>query len=117
MDTAFAKFAAREQSWLPHDRRGRWCVTEPGVGRLLNGSPAHVRRTADRISDRRVRRFSSLSQARAFARQVGGDVTRWHRRAPKGFVRKRATPWEWATRTDWMTTTDSFISGMGRIAS
>jgi hypothetical protein len=94
--TLLAVHIERERAWLPHDRRGRWVVLESGVGRYLTGSPRHVRKIADSATTRRARRFSSLSQARAFAHSVGGHVHRWKRTTPGGHTWQRVTPWEWA---------------------
>jgi hypothetical protein len=99
LDAAIAAAIDRDRAWLPHDRRGRWVVMEPGTGRLLRGSPAHVRRVADAATPRRARRFSSLSRARAFARRVGGDVHRWRRTTPFGGVWHRLDPWDRARAT------------------
>ncbi len=93
-DAMAADHAAYERSWLPHDHRGRWVVLEPGAGRYLTDSPRNVRRYADRMTPRRARRFSSLSRARAFARQVGGTLHRWRRTPPSGGVWKQESPWE-----------------------
>lgn len=98
IDDLAADFARRELAWLPSDRRGRWVVLESGAGRLLRDSPAAIRRRVDRMTPRRVRRFSSLSRARSFAHQVGGTVHRWRRTAPGGGVWQRWSPWQWATR-------------------
>ena len=88
----------REQAWRVHDRRGRWVVIEPGAGRYLTGASADVRALADVMSHRRGRRFSSLSRARAFARQVNGFVARWRRVPPGGGTWKLVSPWQWALR-------------------
>jgi len=99
IDEAAAAYVERECEWLPRDRRGRWGVIEPGAGRYLKGSPARVRQVADRASRRRARRFSSLSRARAFAREVGGDVFRWRRTPPGGGAWGRESPWRRALET------------------
>jgi len=70
---------ARERAWWSGDRRGRWVVLEPGPGRRLD-APPHVRDYVDAFTERRGRRFSSLSRARAFAREIGGEVRHWRRR-------------------------------------
>jgi hypothetical protein len=94
LDEMADAFANRERAWLPHDRRGRWVVIEPGAGRHLPNLPRHERRLIDRMTPRRGRRFSSLSQARAFARSVGGKVFHWRRTPPGGGVWRRQSPWE-----------------------
>jgi hypothetical protein len=99
MEDAIADYAARERAWLPHDQRGRWVVIEPGAGRHLSKSPKAVRQIADRASKRRARRFSSLSRARAFAREVGGTVARWRRTPPDGGIWIRETIWQRALAT------------------
>jgi hypothetical protein len=104
MHGAIAAQIDRDLAWLPHDRRGRWVVIEPGPGRYLTDSPAHVRRFVDARTPRRARRFSSLSRARAFARSVGGDVARWRRIPPGGGIWRRVSPWE-RVRMPWMTIT------------
>lgn len=103
LDASITQFVDRERAWHPRDRRGRWGVIEPGAGRHLRGSPPHVRQIADDASRRRARRFSSLSRARAFARQVGGDVFRWRRTPPSGGVWGRESPWQRAlTTASWV---------------
>lgn len=94
MDAATAAYVDDQAAWLPHDRRGRWGVIEPGAGRYLKGIPARIRQIADRATPRRARRFSSLSQARAFARQVDGEVFRWRRMPPGGGAWRRESPWQ-----------------------
>jgi hypothetical protein len=94
LDEGLRVHVARERQWWRHDRRGRWIVVEPGPGRLLVGASRHVRALADAITERRGRRFSSLSRARAFARSVGGEVRRWRRR----MWRCETNPWTGATR-------------------
>jgi hypothetical protein len=99
---AVADFVAghvqRERAWLPHDRRGRWVVLEPGSGHHMTGGPREVRQIADLATPRRARRFSSLSRARAFARSVRGTVHRWRRTSPGGRIWRRMSPWSWAVR-------------------
>ncbi len=94
MNVMCAAYSARETAWLPHDRRGRWVVIEPGAGRYLTGSPRDVRRYVDAASQRRGRRFSSLSRARAFAKSVEGTVARWRRTPPGGGVWRQVSPWD-----------------------
>lgn len=94
LDDAVEAYADRELQWMPRDRRGRWLVLEAGAGRHLRGEPAHIRRIADAASVRRARRFSSLSRARAFAREVGGTVHRWRRTPPGGGTWRRESPWQ-----------------------
>lgn len=96
LDEALAAHVVRERAWLPHDRRGRWVVMEPGAGRYLTNSPEHVRRYVDALSPKRARRFSSLSRARAFARSINSCVQRWRRTPPSGGVWQRVSPWQWA---------------------
>jgi hypothetical protein len=100
LDVMATAYAERERGWLPHDRRGRWVVIEPGAGRHLRGIPREMRRYVDRVTPRRGRRFSSLSQARAFARSVGGKVRHWRRTPPGGGVWRRQSPWERAL--EWL---------------
>jgi len=83
LDEAMRAHVERERAWWKNDRRGRWVVLEPGPGRLLSGSPRHVRDYVDAITPQRGRRFSSLSRARAFARRIGGEVRRWRRQMPR----------------------------------
>ena len=94
MDATITAQVDRDRAWLPHDRRGRWVVIEPGAGRHLTSSPKHVRRIVDAATPRRGRRFSSLARARAFARTVGGYVARWRRTPPGGGVWRFESPWE-----------------------
>jgi len=94
LDAKIAEYAALERAWLPHDRRGRWVVLESGAGRYLTDSPRSIRLYVDGLTPRRARRFSSLSQARAFARKVEGTVHHWRRTPSRGHVWKRQTPWE-----------------------
>ena len=94
-DKALRAHTEYERGWWKQDRRGRWVVLEPGPGHLLKGSPRHIRDYVDSIMERRGRRFSSLSRARAFAREVGGVVRRWRRQMPKrGPWRHVTNPWE-----------------------
>lgn len=97
IDEGAAAYVERERAWLPRDRRGRWGVLEHGAGHLLKGSPAWIRQAADRASHRRARRFSSLSRARAFAREIGGDVFRWRRTPPGGGAWGHESPWQRAS--------------------
>jgi hypothetical protein len=105
-DRSLRDYTARENAWWKQDRRGRWVVLEPGPGRLLKGSPRHIRDYVDAIMEQRGRRFSSLSRARAFAREVGGVVRRWRRhmhrcvlgRNVKATWLYETNPWARATR-------------------
>jgi hypothetical protein len=106
MDADAAAAVERDRAWLPHDRHGRYLVLEAGSGRYLRGEPKIIRQIADAASDRRARRFSSLSRARAFARQVGGTVHRWRRTPPGGGIWRRQSPWDRALKmTRWLPTT------------
>lgn len=78
-DKAMQAHVESERQWWHNSRHGRWVVLEPGPGRLLTDAPQHVRQYIDAITPQRGRRFSSLSRARAFARQIGGEVRRWRR--------------------------------------
>ena len=99
MEKSFQAYAAREDAWWRQNRRGRWVVLEPGPGRLLKGSPRHIRDYVDANMEQRGRRFSSLSRARAFAREVSGVVRRWKRQMPKrGPWRHITNPWEFALK-------------------
>ena len=106
LDKSFRTYADREAKWWKNDRHGRWVVLEPGSGRLLKDSPQHVREYIDLVTEQRGRRFSSLSRARAFAREIGGKVRRWHRhmhrcymgRKVKATWRYETNPWARATR-------------------
>lgn len=91
---ALAAHIAHEASWLPHDHRGRWVVIEPGAGRFLRTLPRALRSEVDELTPRRARRFSSRARARAFAREVGGDVRHWRRRPPSGSLWRRQSPWQ-----------------------
>lgn len=94
-DKALRTHTEYERQWWKNDRRGRWVVLEPGPGRLLKSSPRRIRDYVDAIMEQRGRRFSSLSRARAFAREVGGVVRRWNRQMPKrGPWRRVTNPWE-----------------------
>jgi hypothetical protein len=98
-DKSLRAYTERERAWWTQDRRGRWVVLEPGPGRLLKDSPRHVRDYVDAITAQRGRRFSSLSRARAFAREVGGEVRRWQRRMRgRGPWRTVTNPWERAVK-------------------
>ena len=105
-DKALRAHTEYERQWWKNDRRGRWVVLEPGPGRLLKGSPRHVREHVDAITDQRGRRFRSLSRARAFAREIGGVVRRWHRHMNRRYMGRNlkttwcyeTNPWKRATR-------------------
>lgn len=77
----------RDLAWARQSRRGRWVVVEPAP--TLPGQPPDVRAIVAAVSERRGRRFSSLSRARAFARLVGGRVVHWRRH-----LWKHVSPWE-----------------------
>lgn len=95
LDKSMRAHADYEKAWWKQDRRGRWVVLEPGPGRLLKDSPRHIRDYVDAITEQRGRRFSSLSRARAFAREIDGKVCRWRRQMPKrGAWRRVTNPWE-----------------------
>lgn len=97
-DKAMHAHAAYERGWWTQDRRGRWVVLEPGPGRLLKDAPQRIRDYVDAITEQRGRRFSSLSRARAFAREVGGKVRRWRRHMPRRFRgRNVKTVWRFET--------------------
>ena len=98
IDAGLAAHLERERDWLPHDRRGRWLVIEPGPGHLLHDQPRWMRDLVDAVSERRARRFSSLSRARAFARRVGGTLAHWRRTPPSGGQWRRVSPWDRAIR-------------------
>lgn len=100
LDRSLHAYTERERRWWKQDFRGRWVVLEPGPGRLLRDSPQHLRDYINAISDQRGRRFSSLSRARAFAREVGGVVRRWRRQMPKRGPWHRVTN-PWARAADW----------------
>lgn len=105
-ESAFADYAERERAWWKNDRRGRWVVLEPAPSRVLGDAPAHVRDYVDAITDRRARRFSSLSHARSFAKAIGSEVRRWRRqqirragdRKFKATWRYETNPWALAQR-------------------
>jgi hypothetical protein len=82
---------SRDLMWTKQSRRGRWVVVEPSLA--LPGSPPNVRAIIAAVSERRGRRFSSLSRARAFARQVDGRVVRWRSRSWR-----HISPWERAAK-------------------
>lgn len=106
LDRTLRSHTEYERAWWKSDRRGRWVVLEPGPGRLLKGSPRHLREYVDAITEQRGRRFSSLSRARAFAREVGGEVRRWRRRMDRRSMSRRVkvtwryetNPWERVAR-------------------
>lgn len=107
LDEGLRVHVAYEGQWWRSDRRGRWVVLEPGPGRLLEGASRHLREYADAVSERRGRRFSSLSRARAFARGVGGEVRRWRRVMNRRYMgrnvevawRTETNPWARAVRS------------------
>jgi hypothetical protein len=100
LDKGLRSYTEREEKWWKQDRRGPWVVLERGPGRLLRDSPRHVRDYVDAISEIRGRRFSSLSRARAFAREVDGVVRRWRRQMPRrGPWRIVTNPWERAVQS------------------
>lgn len=90
---AAATAVERDRLWVSHARHGRWMVVEHGAGRRLD-APRVIKAIVDMHTPRRVRRFSSLSRARAFARLVDGEVRRWC-----GKRLRRVSPWEWSWRT------------------
>lgn len=92
---AISTHVAHDLTWTRQSRRGRWMVIAPELSRLSNlrDLPADVRATIDAAAERRGRRFSSLSRARAFARLIGGRVERRGRR-----TWRHVSPWERATR-------------------
>lgn len=95
LDKAMHAHAEYERQWWKQDRRGRWVVLEPGPGRLLKDSPRRIRDRVDALVSQRGRRFSSLSRARAFAREVGGAVRRWRHQMPKrGPWTYQTNPWK-----------------------
>jgi len=99
-EKAFRACADRESAWWKNDRRGRWVVLEPSAGSFLGDVPAHVREYVDAVTERRGRRFASLGRARAFAREIGGEVRHWRRqmtrRVPALKLKVRAT-WKYET--------------------
>jgi len=98
LDKSLRDFQDRERAWWKNDRRGRWVVLEPGPGRLLDDSPRHVREYIDAITPQRGRRFRSLSRARAFAREIGGEVRRWRRNMTRSYGGcKLKTTWRYET--------------------
>ena len=100
LEKSFRVYAAREAAWQQNDRRGRWVVLERGPGRLLRGSPRHLRDLLDAITEIRGRRFSSISRARAFARKVNGVVRHWRRQMPgRGPWRRETNPWRRALQS------------------
>ena len=106
IDEALRAHVEYEQKWWKQDRRGRWVVLEPGPGRLLTDSPRHLREYVDAITPQRGRRFRSLSRARAFAREVGGVVRRWHRQMSRSAGdRKVKTIWRYETNP-WKSVAD-----------
>ena len=110
LDQAFAKsakhFAREHDLWtLERDqqRRGRWVVVEPGIGRLLKDLPRAEQLSVDLLSGLRARRFTSLSHARKFAKIVGGVIRRWRRKPPGA---PSGTRWDWApTPSYWESAT------------
>jgi hypothetical protein len=88
---ALSAQVSRDLMWTKQSRRGRWVVVEPAPA--LPGQLPHVRAIVAAVSERRGRRFSSLSRARAFARQVDGRVVHW--RAQHW---KRISPWQRAAK-------------------
>ena len=101
LDKSMHAHIERERAWKTPDRQGRWVVLERGPGRLLRDAPRHVRDYIDAITEIRGRRFSSLSRARAFAREIDGVVRRWRRQMPRrGPWRLVTNPWERAGQ--WM---------------
>jgi hypothetical protein len=98
LDEALRAHTEYERQWWKNDRRGRWVVIEPGPGRLLKGSPERVREYVDAITEQRGRRFSSLSRARAFAREIGGVVRRWRRHMNRRYMgRNVKAAWRYET--------------------
>jgi len=79
LDKSLHSYISKERLWEQKDHRGRWLVLEPGPARLLKSADRRVRDYVDATTERRGRRFSSLAQARAFARKVGSIVRRWRR--------------------------------------
>lgn len=88
---AISSQVASDLAWTRQSRRGRWMVVEPGPS--LPDQPRELREYIDARSEHRGRRFSSLSRARAFAREVGGHVERRGRRKWRS-----VSPWERATK-------------------
>ena len=89
LEKVVRKSAAKDLAWHQDDARGRWFVLERGPGHLLD-APKRVRDYVDARFPGRARRFSSLSRARAFAREMGGVLRRCRR-----YMRKPMTnPWE-----------------------
>src|SRR5438552_8365394 len=98
MNKAMHAHAEYEQKWWKQDRRGRWVVLEPGAGTLLTGERKQMRDYLDAITSRRGRRFRSLAQARAFAREVGGEVRHWRRHMARRFGgHKIKSTWRYET--------------------
>ncbi len=98
LDRSMRAYAEREARWWKNDRRGRWVVLEPSPARLLKDCPPHIREYLDLITERRGRRFSSLSRARAFAHEIGGEVRRWRRRTYRRYLgRKFTATWRYET--------------------
>jgi len=94
LEKTLSRQAARDLSWHDDDDRGRWLVLERGPGHLLRGVPKHIRDRIDAQTPRYARRFSSLSRARAFAREMGGEVRRCRRHMWKPMT----NPWGSALR-------------------
>ena len=98
LDKALRAHTESDRQWWKNDRRGRWVVLEPCPGRLLKGSPRHIRDYVDAIMEQRGRRFSSLSRARAFAREIGGVVRRWRKHMHRSYMgRKVKATWRYET--------------------
>ena len=99
-------YVGRDLMWSKQSRRGRWMVIEPALSELcdLRDLPASVRATLDAGTERRGRRFSSLSRARAFARLIGGRVERRGRRRWR-----HVSPWERASRHLGTSLTHAYI--------
>lgn len=68
-EKALTRAMRAERLWWKSDRRGRWVVLEPCLSHV--GAAVFI--------ERRGRRFSSRACARAFAREVGGEVRHWRR--------------------------------------
>lgn len=84
MSHAERLFIERERQWARQATHGRWVVIAPPASRAFRDTDL-TKDQLELIDDlsrhrRRGRRFSSLSRARSFAREVGGDVRRWRAR-------------------------------------